>query len=128
MLELNINQAGEKVVVTLTELQTLNEPYFLFIFTHVLTKAVVNLIKAYEEDESDYPERYNQFDINTSVVFLNQPPGEWHYRVYEQVSSTNEDPALTAGLLENGKLILYPVTGFEFTQYEQETSFKTYNG
>lgn len=129
MLELHIGQSGEKIIVTLTELQTLSEPYFLFRFTHVLTKNVVSLIKHYEtDDESDFPDRYNQFDIDTAVVFANQPIGEWQYEVYEQVSSSNTDPAAATGLLENGKLYLYPNAGFDYEIYDQPVTFKTYNG
>lgn len=127
MLELHAGQSGEKIIVTLTELQTLNEPYYLLRFVHVLTKNVVSVIKAPADDESLHPSRYNQFDIDTAVLFLNQPPGEWHYRMYEQASSTNIDPAL-ASLLENGKMLLYAASEFDYTIYDTPTTFKSYQG
>lgn len=128
MIELNTGQSGEKIIVTLTELQTLDEPYYLFIFSHVVTKEVVKFIKGQIDDESDYPSRYNQFDINTGVVFNDKPAGEWHYQVYDQASSTNLNPALATTLLENGKMLLYPATPFEYTKYDEPVTYKTYNG
>lgn len=115
------------MIVTLTELQTLNEPFFLFRFVHVITKNVVSIIKSSEDDESNYPERYNQFDIDTAVLFQDQPRGEWHYWAYEQSSDTNTDTE-QANLLENGKMYLYPPEGFEFDKYDQPVTYKAYNG
>lgn len=116
------------MILTLTEFVSLPTPYYLFVFTHVETKNIVAFVKSEADDESDYPQRYNQFTIDAAVVFLDQPTGEWHYKVYEQASSTNTDPSLSGGLLEEGKLILDRATAFEYTQYESETSFKAYNG
>ncbi|MGN6416120.1 MAG: hypothetical protein ACTHMC_01420 [Pseudobacter sp.] len=128
MLVLTQGQSAEKIIVTLTELQTLLEPYYLFQFIHVLTKNIVTVIRSLDEDESEYPERYNQFEINTAYVFTNQPRGEWHYWVYEQASETNTDPALSTALLETGKLLLQPSTEFGFDQYDKPVTYKTYNG
>jgi hypothetical protein len=128
MLELNTGQSGEKIIVTLTELQTLDEPYYLFRFVHVVTKQVVSFIKGQIDDESDYPSRYNQFDIDTAVIFLNKPVGEWHYEVYEQPGAVNTDPVLATTLLEKGKMLLYAATPFEFETYNEPVTFKTYNG
>lgn len=79
MLEFKQDDTSAILIVTLTEKVTITNPYYLFVFTHVLTKAVVSFIKSEAQDESDYPERYNQFTINPAVVFLNKPIGEWHY-------------------------------------------------
>ena len=127
MLQLTQGQTDEKIVVTLTELSTLNDPYFLFVFTHVTTKAVVNIIVSDAQDESDYPERFNQFTIDTNALFNNQLTGEWLYTAYEQSSPTNTE---TTGLnvLENGKLRLYPSSQFSYTQYNSSTTYKAYNG
>ncbi len=127
MIELNISQSDEKIIATLTELQTLDEPYYLFIFSHVTTKQVVSKIYAQIDDESDYPSRYNQFGINTATVFLGMPVGEWHYEAYEQVSSSNTDPALATTLLERGKMLL-KTTELEYEMYNEATTYKTYNG
>lgn len=130
MLELQAGQTGQKIIVTLNELQTLDEPNYLFRFVHVLTKQVISFIRGQADDESGYPSRYNQFDINTAVTFLNKPVGEWHYTVYEQVGAVNTDPDLATGLLESGKMLLYPaaINEFAYDMYEEPTTYKTYQG
>ena len=128
MLELTKGQTSEKIIVTLDELKTLNEPYYLFVFTHVTTKDVVKFIISAEDDESNYPERYNQFNLNTETIFGLKPVGEWHYIIYEQASSTNQDPDLTTSLLEYGKMLLYPTSAFAYTKYDNPVTYKAYNG
>lgn len=128
MLQLQINQASEKIILTLDELKTLDEPNYLFVFTHVLTKQQVSFVRLRDEEESSYPSRFNQFSVSTSTVFANKPVGEWHYSVYEQESEDNTDTELSTALIEQGKMMLLPAAEFEQTKYDQPTSFKTYNG
>lgn len=128
MLQFKQDDTAAVMILTLTEFVTLPAPSYLFVFTHVTTKDVVKFIKAEIDDESDYPQRYNQFTINAATVFDDQQPGEWHYKVYEQESAVNLDPALSGIILEDGKLLLDRVAEFEYTQYEGTTSYKTYNG
>jgi hypothetical protein len=128
MLELHFGESSEKVIVTLNELITLTDPYYLFVFTHVTTKDVVSIIRSTAQDESLYPERYNQFDIDTTTVFEDRHPGEWHYNIYEQSDDTNTDVADTASLVEYGKMILYPATAYAPTKYNESTTYKVYNG
>lgn len=126
MLELTTGQQSEKIIVTLTELTTLDAPHYLFVFTHVATKQIVALVMG--ADESAYPARYNQFDINTAFYFADTPVGEWHYTAYQQDSPTNTSPALTAGEVEFGKMRLNNAIEFEFTQYNQPVTYQAYNG
>lgn len=129
MLHLTYGQTGEKIIVTLNELKTLTNPYFLFRFEHVETKQVVNIIYADSDDESLFQARYNQFNLDTDVKFINKPVGEWHYSVYEQSSNSNTDPELAAGLLEKGKMKLNPSSEYELeAEYNKQTTFKTYQG
>lgn len=125
MLELTQGTSGS-IIVTLNELKTIDAPYYLFVFEHTSTRDTVKLIKNSTEDESEYPERYNEFAIDASV-FTDYQDGEWHYTIYEQSSSTNLDPAL-ASEVENGKLKLNPATEFEYTTYNQAQTYKQYNG
>jgi hypothetical protein len=127
MLELTTGQTGEKIIVTLTELQTLTSPFYLFVFEHITTKEVVAFVAG--ADESQYKYRFNQFGINTSVVFANKPPGKWTYAVYEQTSQTNIDPLLALQpALEYGQMILSKVNEFEYDQYNEPVTYKAYNG
>lgn len=128
MLQFKQDDTAAVMILTLTEKVTLTAPYYLFVFTHVTTKDQVKFIKAEIDDESEYPDRYNQFTINAAAVFDGEQPGEWHYKVYEQESAVNLDPALAGIILEEGKLILDRATEFEYSMYEGTTSYKTYNG
>jgi hypothetical protein len=130
MIELTKGTATEYFYVTLDEKTTLDEPYYLFIFTHTLTKAEVTKIYAPGADFSDYPGRYNKFEILTVTLFLNQPVGEWLYTAYEQTSAVNVDPDLTTGIVEQGKLRLYPAAAdvFEQEMYNEATTYKSYQG
>lgn len=128
MLQFDQDNTAAELILTLTEFVTIPTPYYLFVFTNVTTKDQVKLVKAEIDDESQYPQRYNKFTINAAVVFANQLSGEWHYKVYQQSSSTNIDPDATEGVLEYGKLILNRATEFSYTMYEQSQTFKAYNG
>ncbi|MFT3679426.1 MAG: hypothetical protein QM791_04085 [Ferruginibacter sp.] len=128
MLQFRQSDTSAILILTLTEKVSINEPNYLFVFTHVTTKEQVKFIKAEGADESTYPSRYNQFTINASVVFDSRPVGEWHYKVYEQQSETNLDEDLAGAELENGKLIIERSEDFEFDKYNEPQSFKVYNG
>jgi len=128
VLQFSQDNTAAELILTLTEFVTINTPFYLFVFTNVTTKDQVKFIKAEIDDESNYPNRYNKFTINAAEVFENQLSGEWHYKVYQQSSSTNTDPDAAIGLLEQGKLILNRATEFSYTMYEQAQSFKAYNG
>lgn len=128
MLEFKQDDTAAELILTLTELVTINTPYYLFVFTHVTTKESVAFVKAEADDESNYPKRYNQFTIDPSIVFAGKQPGEWHYKVYEQASAVNIDPASAGAVLEYGKLLFDRENDFEYTKYESATSYKVYNG
>ena len=128
MLQFKQDDAAAVMILTLTELVSIATPYYLFVFTHVTTKEVVAFVKAEADDESLYPQRYNQFTINAATVFANKQPGEWHYKVYEQAGAVNINPALSGAVLEYGKLLLDRAVDFAYAQYDSATTFKTYNG
>ena len=128
MLEFKQNDTAAAMVLTLSEFVTLPEPNYLFVFTHGTTKDVVAFVKKEIDDQSRYSDRYNKFTINASTIFAGKQPGEWHYKVFEQISGTNTDPSLAGSLLESGKLLLDRSADFSFKQYDSATSFKTYNG
>lgn len=97
---LKINQAqSNQIVVTLTEKQTLSNPYFLFVFTHEQTNNNSAVILS---DTSLYTRRYNEFTFIEGTD-LNLISGDYEYNVYEQTSDSNLNPALADNLLETGK-------------------------
>lgn len=123
MLQFKQDDTAAAMILTLTELVTINDPHFIFEFTHVLNKAVVTLVKQSSDDESDFTDRYNQFTIDASDVFEDQPVGEWHYKVFESADGTTKGT-----LLEEGKLLLDRAVDIEYKKYESPTSYKAYNG
>jgi len=94
------------VIVTATEKVTLTAPYFLWVFTNPETDNTVTWIVSSVDDQSPFPERYNDFNMDVDVVFFMQPEGQWHYKIYEQDNDTNTDPTLATTLVEQGMLIL----------------------
>ena len=116
------------LIFTLTENVTIADPYYLFVFKHITTKAEIKFIKYITQDESLTPIRYNQFTINPSVIFFNMAIGQWNYKVYQQVSSTNTDATLSGSILEYGKMKLDRAVAFTFNAYKQAQTINAYNG
>lgn len=127
MITLTKGQSTEQIIVTLNEKRTLAAGYYLFVFTHFTTRDVINKIYNFTEDDSNYQDRYNQFDFPTDALFGSQGTGQWWYQVYEQASSSNTD---TAGLnmVENGVMVLNPAAEFEREMYNEPATFKQYGG
>ena len=125
MLQLTKGNIDEQIVLTLAEKLTLSENYlYLFNFTHATTKQVVEFTRTPAEDSSTYPERYNEFDINTASTFGLYPVGEYLYTVWEKDTITGT----VGAVLEVGKLQLLPAVAFEFTKYNPATSYAAYEG
>ena len=97
------------VALTLTEKCTLTSPYYLFVFQSDETR---NLYKFIAADTSTHPDRYNLFAIVETDSSPDPLDGEielpivgfYKYKIYEQTSSTNLDPALATGIVEVGKV------------------------
>ena len=117
------------IIVTLTEKESGSFTHYLFVFTNKQTAAIVTVIKAIADDLSLYQYRYNQFSI-ASTVFEDELPGMWAYKVYQQSSDSNTDPALAGILLEQGFMRLLPATEFSYEVYDDNEGevFKAYNG
>jgi len=114
------------IICTLTEKQTIESPYYLFVFTNRGTNDVVAFIKDYLHDVSTNKERWNEFTIPVNTYFANYKEGWWRYDIYEQTSSTNVNPA-GLGLLESGLMFLDDNTNISYTQYSQDVKFKMYD-
>jgi hypothetical protein len=128
MLNLTKGESSENIVVTLDEKKTLAAPYYLFVFENILTRDEVKFIKGQADDLSDYPTRYNEYTIDTSDLFDEYLDGEWNYRVYEQESDSNLDPAEATGEVERGKMNLNKATPSSYITYNEPVSNKAYNG
>jgi len=121
-----IKGQNKNVVLTLTEFTTLVDAYYLFVFMHVTTKQIINIILPMSADISTHQWRYNEFEFAASY-FDDSPVGKYQYHIYEQESDTNTN---TTGLtlVETGKMDLNNAAGFEFTQYSTATNFTQYGG
>lgn len=126
MLLLTEGSTTDHIVVTLTEKTTIPNAHYLFVFEQVLSKALVKFVAGI--DLSAYPERFNEFAVNTSVLF--SLVGGYVYKVYEQVSAINTDPTgLTE--VENGQAIVKSATDETLAsspKYSPSTSYKAYAG
>lgn len=116
------------VIVTLTELTTLANAFYLFVFTHETTKAVINVIKNSSSDLSQFKYRYNKFTF-ASGLFANASIGKYTYSVFEQLSSSNTN-ITGLNLIESGKMDLNAsATPTDvFNEYSTPTTFSTYAG
>jgi len=125
MLHLTKGNTDQQIVLTLAEKLTVSVDYeYLFNFVHATTKQVVVLVRTPAEDSSTYPEKFNEFDIDTAVTFLNFPPGEYLYTVWERSTITN----IVGAVLEQGKLQLLKENEFTYTKYNPGTSYAAYQG
>lgn len=115
----------ETVILTLKEKQTLSEPNFLFRFVHRSTNAEVKFVKLYASDVSSYKQRFDKFSIVVNTHFANSESGQWDYYIYEQTSTTNTDPSLATGLVEEGIMQLNESYAFTYTKYNPSNTFIT---
>ncbi len=122
MLTLLQGDTTDNIVVTLKEKTTLTNPKYLFVFEHLTTKEQVKFIAG--SDLSAYPDRYNEFAVTISQFIT---LGQYIYKVYEQLSSSNLDP-MGLNLVENGRAEFKDATPFAFTKYTPVTQFVTYAG
>lgn len=119
-------------ILTLNELATLTNPYYLFKCTSEFQNVTKCFIAA--TDLSAYPDRFNKFTITesstevlTSGTVEFNPTGQWTYEVYEQTSSTNLDPAGATNTtpIEKGRIL---VIGTDSVTYKKRSSSITYKG
>lgn len=116
MIHLQKGQTN-KIVLTLSEKATLTNPNFLFVFKSRNSNEIVKFVVLGSSDLSTYKERFNSFNIVTNTYFATKLTGEWSYTIYEQASSSNTDPTLATGIVEQGQMNLKEATDFNFTSY-----------
>lgn len=127
MIHFDLADIDSKIVVTLNEKRTLTDAVicYLFIFTHSISKQVNAFVYSTGDDESAAQERYNQFTLeDVTSKFSGFPTGEYHYTIYQQLSVSNLNPALSAGEVESGKMMLIDSNAAEvFTTFTEQTTF-----
>lgn len=106
-----------KVVLTLSEKATLTNPNWLFVFKSRISNEIIKFVILGSSDLSSYKERFNSFNIVTNTYFNSKTSGEWSYTIYEQTSTSNVNPALATGIVEQGQMNLKDATDFNYTSY-----------
>jgi hypothetical protein len=121
MIQLTKGQT-QYIYLTLTEKQLLSNPNYLFIFTNRSSNIEVKFVLLNAADVSQYKDRYNKFSIVTNTYFGSSLNGQWTYDVYEQVSTSNTNPA---GLnqLESGIMMLNQAATV-YTEYATTDTYK----
>lgn len=114
MINLTKGNTANKIIFTGTEQCLLDNPYFLFIFVSRQTNDTVSFVKI---NSSLYSSRYDEATVNVDTYFSDYNDGLWSYKIYEQLSSTNTDPA-GLNLVEEGFMKLSPSTAFTPTEYD----------
>lgn len=99
------------MVLTLKELQTLDNPYWLFVFYN--EENLLNYDSIILTDLSNYKPRFNEFQL-TLPTDLDLEQGDYIYEVYEQTSNSNLDPTLADNLCETGKALVLGTTATEY--------------
>ena len=92
--------------MTVTELQTLTAPHWLFEFIDEQSQQSVTCIL---ENVSLSTSRYDEFQITDGVDVTFPYAGFYTYRIYEQESDSNLDPALAGSLCEEGRAHIYEI-------------------
>jgi hypothetical protein len=121
MIQLTKGQT-QYIYLTLTEKQLLSNPNYLFIFTNRSSNIEVKFVLLNAADVSQYKDRYNKFSIVTNTYFGSSLNGQWTYNVYEQVSSSNTNPA-GLNLLESGIMMLNQ-SATVYTEYATTDTYK----
>ncbi len=123
-----------RVVVTLKELTTISDPYYLFEFISDDT----NVSKIFTTANiSTNVNRYDEFNIELTAgvedllngVIKLPLKGFYHYNIYSQVSETNLDLANITELVEVGKVYINDTVTPIKTAYDGGQKTRTvYNG
>ena len=115
MLKIQRNQQST-LIVTVTELQTLAAPIWLFEFTHQQSFETVTCIL---DNISMGIARYDEFVITDGVDLVFPYNGEYTYRIWEQDSDTNLDPLQAHSLCEEGLAHVYEIASAN-NEYDNE--------
>lgn len=121
---INLRKGNTEIIYfTGTENATLDNPYFLFIFTNRVTLDVVKFMGT----NTSTTERYDKCSMVVNTYFTDATEGFWDYDIREKAS--NSDMTIAGTIVEQGFMYLRPATDFEPTEYADQTNtFKTYNG
>lgn len=139
--------AGEanNIIVTLTEKTTLPAAVYLFVFLHVTTKCTVRMLKEPADDLSQYPKRFNEYEVDGNDF---PHVGQYLYNVYEMTAEqsaryrqygleeTDKGIVVSDGAggyqwlyeVENGRMEVVNPCKFTYKKYEPKAAYTAYAG
>lgn len=93
-----------QIILTLTEVSTIPNPYYLFVFQNEMDK-LSEPITFYTADSSAYPERFNQFLLDEPVD-LELVKGQYTYQIYESYTTPPTIANSTGVVIEEGRMVV----------------------
>ncbi len=93
-----------QIILTLTEVSTIPNPYYLFVFQNEMDKLSAP-ITFYTADSSAYPERFNQFLLDEPVD-LELIKGQYTYSIYESYITPPTIANSTGVVIEEGRMVV----------------------
>jgi hypothetical protein len=93
-----------QIILTLTEVSNIPNPYYLFVFQNEMDKLSAP-ITFYTADSSAYPERFNQFLLDEPVD-LELIKGQYTYQIYESHITPPTIANSTGGVIEEGRMVV----------------------
>ena len=92
------------IVLTLTEVSTLSNPYYLFVFQNEMNPESDPILFT-TSDISAYPERFNQFELDEPVD-VDLMKGQYSYSVYESLIPPVTIEDTTGDVIEEGRMVV----------------------
>lgn len=112
MLRIQRNQ-NNKMVVSVSNHKTINNPNYLFSFQHILSKEKVQF---FPKNISTSTDRYDEFEFNEGVepngytgdvpYEIFPYPGQYYYSVYEMFNTGSTNPQYAFDKLEEGRAVV----------------------
>jgi hypothetical protein len=119
---INLTKAAtQNIYLTLTEMQLLTAPNYLFRFINRSSNEEVKFVLLNATDTSLFKDRYNKFSIVTDTYFSSSVNGMYVYEVYEEAGTGTNITGLN--LLESGIMMLNSPSTI-FTNYTTTDTYK----
>jgi hypothetical protein len=119
---INLTKAAtQNIYLTLTEMQLLTAPNYLFRFINRSSNEEVKFVLLNATDTSLFKDRYNKFSIVTDTYFSSSVNGMYIYEIYEEAGTGTNITGLN--LLESGIMMLNSPSTI-FTNYTTTDTYK----
>ena len=103
MIYINKDEVNN-IVLTLSEVSTLTNPYYLFVFQNEMNPESTPILFT-TTDISTYPERFNQFELDEPVD-VELMKGQYSYSVYESLIPPTSIEDTTGEVIEEGRMVV----------------------